>query len=205
VCFRHINVNVTLMSGSPISLNIPISLRYAGLMTPTAAQTTASPTDFAEDLGRISDTLARLRMLIGRRIIARTAIANTVPGLELSHLDVLEAMRRIEGEITVGAIAEAMRIDPSRGSRLVAELVSRGVLRRDASQEDGRRSLIARTELGDRLLAELRSVKRSLLEHVLEDWEDEDLKAFSHMFEKFVGGFEAAALKTARSDSDTSS
>jgi DNA-binding MarR family transcriptional regulator len=153
---------------------------------------------FAEDLARVSDTLARLRLLIGRRIIARTAIANTVPGLELSHLDVLDVMRRIDGEITVGAIADAMRIDPSRGSRLVADLVGRGVLRRDASQEDGRRSLLVRTELGDRLLAETRSVKRSLLVHVLEDWNEEELNAFSHLFDKFVAGFESVYMTAAR-------
>ena len=128
---------------------------------------------------------------MGRRMIARTAIANTVPGLETAHLDVLDVMGRIEGEITVGAIAETMRIDPSRGSRLVTDLVSRGVLRRDASQEDGRRSLLVRTELGDALLAELQAVKRSLLVNVLGDWPEEELSAFSHLFEKFISGFEA--------------
>jgi DNA-binding MarR family transcriptional regulator len=152
----------------------------------------------AEDFVRISDTLARLRMLIGRRVIARTAIANTVPGLEISHLDALDVMRRIDGEVTVGAIAEAMRIDPSRGSRLVADLVARGVLRRDASQEDGRRSLLVRTELGDRLLAEIRSVKRSLLMNVLEDWDEQELDTFSRQFERFVAGFEAVYMKAAR-------
>ena len=128
---------------------------------------------------------------MGRRMIARTAIANTVPGLETAHLDVLDVMGRIEGEITVGAIAETMRIDPSRGSRLVTDLVSRGVLRRDASQEDGRRSLLVRTELGDALLTELQAVKRSLLVNVLGDWPEEELSAFSHLFEKFISGFEA--------------
>ncbi len=166
-------------------------------MTKTV-HTAPANTGFPEDLARISDALGRMRMLIGRRIIARTAIANTVPGLEISHLDVLEAMRRAGGEVTVGAIAEAMRIDPSRGSRLVAELVGRGVLRRDASQEDGRRSIIARTELGDRLVNEMRSVKHSLLQQVLEDWDEHELQAFSHLFERFVCGFEAAALTTAR-------
>jgi DNA-binding MarR family transcriptional regulator len=151
-----------------------------------------------EDFLRISDTLARLRMLIGRRVIARTAIANTVPGLEISHLDALDVMRRIDGEVTVGAIAEAMRIDPSRGSRLVADLVARGVLRRDASQEDGRRSLLVRTELGDRLLAEIRSVKRSLLVNVLEDWDEQELALFSQQFERFVAGFESVYMKAAK-------
>ena len=150
----------------------------------------ASPSP--EDVARVSETLGRMRILIGRRIIGRTAIANIAPGLEISHLDVLDVMRRIEGEVTVGAIAEAMRIDPSRGSRLVADLVARGILRRDASQADGRRSLVVRTEFGDSLLAEIRTVKRTLLARVLEDWPEDELNAFSVLFEKFVSGFEEA-------------
>src|SRR6218665_2561537 len=105
-----------------------------------------------DDIAFISDTMARMRMMIGRRMISRLALANVTPGLELSHVDVLDAIRRIEGEATVGLIAEHMRIDPSRGSRLVAEMVASGVLRRLASQEDGRRSVIELTELGQRLL-----------------------------------------------------
>lgn len=107
-----------------------------------------------------------------RRIVGRMAIANVAPGLDLTDLDVLDVSRRIAqtgGEVTVGAIAEAMHIDPSRGSRLVADLVSRGILRRDASQEDGRRSLIAPTDLGEKLLKEIRSVKHGLIEQMTAD------------------------------------
>ncbi|CDZ29516.1 MarR family winged helix-turn-helix transcriptional regulator [Neorhizobium galegae] len=150
----------------------------------------AAPSPSPEDVARVSETLGRMRILIGRRIIGRTAIANIAPGLEISHLDVLDVMRRIEGEVTVGAIAEAMRIDPSRGSRLVADLVARGILRRDASQADGRRSLVVRTEFGDSLLAEIRAVKRTLLARILEDWPEDELNAFSVLFEKFVSSFE---------------
>ncbi|EUB95395.1 transcriptional regulator, MarR family [Rhizobium sp. CF080] len=153
-------------------------------------QNTAVASPSPEDVARVSEMLGRMRILIGRRIIGRTAIANIAPGLEISHLDVLDVMRRIEGEVTVGAIAEAMRIDPSRGSRLVADLVARGILRRDASQADGRRSLVVRTESGDSLLAEIRSVKRSLLARVLEDWPEDELHAFSLLFEKFVSSYE---------------
>ncbi|WP_105381786.1 MarR family winged helix-turn-helix transcriptional regulator [Neorhizobium alkalisoli] len=152
-------------------------------------QDTAAPPSPA-DVTRIGETLGRMRLLIGRRIIGRTAVARIVPGLEISHLDVLEVIRRIEGEATVGAIAEAMRIDPSRGSRLVADLVARGILRRDASQADGRRSLLVATDLGESLFAEIRAVKRSLLAHVLEGWPEDDINAFSVLFEKFVSGFE---------------
>jgi len=155
------------------------------------------PTDAApspEDVARVSEGIGRMRLLIGRRIIGRTAVANIAPGLDISHLDVLDAMRRIEGEVTVGAIAETMRIDPSRGSRLVADLVGRGILRRDASQADGRRSLVVRTEFGDSLLAEIRAVKRSLLARMLEGWDPDDLHTFSVLFEKFITDFESVFL-----------
>lgn len=152
-----------------------------------------------EDVARVSEMLGRMRILIGRRIIGRTAIANIAPGLEISHLDVLDVMRRIEGEVTVGAIAEAMRIDPSRGSRLVADLVARGILRRDASQADGRRSLVVRTEFGDSLLAEIRNVKRSLLARVLEDWPQDELHTFSMLFEKFVSSYEEVFVTAEKS------
>lgn len=169
-------------------------------MTDTVLPITPAAADAVEDLTRISETLGRFRMLMGRRMIARTAIANTVPGLDLSHLDALDVMQRIEGEVTVGAIAEAMRMDPSRGSRIVAELVSRGVLRRDASQQDGRRSLLVMTELGCRLQAERRAVKASVLEEVLDGWSEEELAAFSHLFEKFIGRFETTYLYASRAE-----
>jgi DNA-binding MarR family transcriptional regulator len=144
------------------------------------------------DIAHIADVMGRLRLLVGRRVISRNAIDHIAPSLEISHLDVLDAMRRIEGEVTVGAIADAMRLDPSRGSRLVAELVAQGILRRDASQADGRRSVVVRTELGDRLLAEIHAAKRKLLATVLGDWSPEELSAFAALFEKFVSRFESA-------------
>ncbi|WP_117190630.1 MarR family winged helix-turn-helix transcriptional regulator [Rhizobium terrae] len=164
------------------------------MTTKTLVKPLADEAPSPEDVARVSETITRMRLLIGRRIIGRTAIANIAPGLDISHLDVLDAMRRVDGEVTVGAIAEVMRIDPSRGSRLVADLVARGILRRDASQADGRRSLVVRTEFGDSLLAEIRAVKRSLLARVLDNWEADELNAFSILFEKFVTDFESVYL-----------
>lgn len=171
------------------------------IATAQGAPAPKNPAIAETDLARVSDTFSRMRLMMGKRVFGRAAIAKTMPDLEVMHLDVLDAMRRIEGEITVGAIAEALRIDPSRGSRLVSDLVSRGVLQRVASQEDGRRSLLERTELGDRLLMEVRIVKRSVLTSVLEDWPAEDIENFSLLFEKFVTGFyDATAALTATRD-----
>ncbi|MCX8998535.1 MarR family winged helix-turn-helix transcriptional regulator [Rhizobiaceae bacterium BDR2-2] len=139
----------------------------------------------------ISRTISRLRVLIGRRIISRLALANVTPGLELSHVDVLDAIRRIDGEATVGAIAEQLRIDPSRGSRLVADMVAGGVLYRLASQEDGRRSVIELTELGERLLKEMRDIKDSVIRQAVADWPEEDIEVFAALYARFVCRFDA--------------
>ncbi|MDX3927518.1 MAG: MarR family winged helix-turn-helix transcriptional regulator [Shinella sp.] len=145
-----------------------------------------------QDILRISQALGRMRLMTGRRLIGRLAIANVAPGLELSHLDVLDAIRRAPSadEVTVGTIAEMLRIDPSRASRIVADMVGRGVLRRKASQADARRIVVVMTALGQRLLSEVQAQKRSVISEVVADWPLKDIEEFSVLFEKFIGGFE---------------
>ncbi|WP_296100773.1 MarR family winged helix-turn-helix transcriptional regulator [uncultured Agrobacterium sp.] len=143
-----------------------------------------------DDVLAISDTMTRMRIMIGRRVIGRMAIAKLSPELELSHLDVLDVVHRTEGDATVGSIAEGMRLDPSRGSRLVSDMVGRGLLRRDVSQEDGRRSVIAVTPLGLDVLDDVRSAKIAIIRDVVSDWPDEDIAAFAQLFDRFIGRFE---------------
>lgn len=146
-----------------------------------------------EDIVSIGASMSKMRLMIGRRIIGRMAIQNVAPDLELTHLDVIEAVRRCadDGEATVGAIAEAMRIDPSRGSRLVAELVKRDVLRRAVSQVDARRAVVELTPKGWEMIEALQSVKANLIHAILADWPKEDVERFAVLFEKFVDGMQA--------------
>ncbi len=151
-----------------------------------------------DDVLAISDTMTRMRIMIGRRVIGRMAIAKLSPELELSHLDVLDVVHRTEGDATVGSIAEGMRLDPSRGSRLVSDMVGRGLLRRDVSQEDGRRSVIAVTPLGLDVLDDVRSAKIAIIRDVVSDWPDEDIAAFAQLFDRFIGRFETRLSPDAR-------
>jgi len=163
----------------------------------------APPLPEDENLLRIGQVMSRMRVMTGRRMIGRLAIQNVAPGLELSHLDVIDAVRRAEGvgEVTVGAIAEILRIDPSRASRIVAEMVARGVLRRKASQADARRIVVVLTALGQRLLAEIQKQKFALIESIVADWPPEDVEAFSRLFDRFIGGYEHA-FQTRLKDTD---
>ncbi|AYG61593.1 MarR family winged helix-turn-helix transcriptional regulator [Rhizobium jaguaris] len=163
----------------------------------------ASPLPEDENLLRIGQVMTRMRVMTGRRMIGRLAIQNVAPGLELSHLDVIDTVRRAEGsgEVTVGTIAEILRIDPSRASRIVAEMVTRGVLRRKASQADARRIIVVLTALGQRLLAEIQAQKFALIESIVADWSAEDVEAFSRLFDRFIGGYEHA-FQTRLKDTD---
>lgn len=145
-----------------------------------------------EDIVHIGQSMSRMRVITGRRLIARLAIEKVAPDLELTHLDVLESVNRASesGEVTVGTIAEAMRIDPSRASRIVADMVGRGVLERAASQQDARRILVVITPFGQRLLGELKTQKLAIIKDVVSDWSAADAKAFGDLFDRYMTGFE---------------
>lgn len=153
------------------------------------------PSDRSDDIVRISGIMGRMRMLIGRRYIGQIAISRAGAGLELSHLDLLSTVRRLSKaqEVTVGALAEQMRLDHSRVSRIVSELVKRGVLRREASQEDARRTLVALTPEGIAWLDRMNEVKHDVIGQILADWSTEDLETFSDLYERFVDRIEQHA------------
>ncbi|ARM90452.1 MarR family transcriptional regulator protein [Rhizobium sp. CIAT894] len=155
-----------------------------------------------ENIPRIGRSMGRMRLMTGRRLIGRLAIQSAAPGLELSHLDVLDAVRRAQpaGEVTVGMIAEMLRIDPSRASRVVADMVGRNVLRREASQADARRIVVVMTEVGQGLLAEIVAQKLAIISEIVSDWPEDDVNRFALLFERFIGGYEAVFLSR---DKDT--
>lgn len=136
----------------------------------------------------IGDSMAKMRLLIGRRYIGRVALARIGKGMEISHLDVLGLVRRLSGkqEVTIGAVAEQMRIDHSRASRIVAELVRRGEVRREASQEDARRTIVTLTAEGRALLEQMHDVKHELLSQALADWPEEDVATFARLYDRFM-------------------
>ncbi|PRX09326.1 UNVERIFIED_ORG: MarR family transcriptional regulator [Martelella mediterranea] len=141
---------------------------------------------------RISGAMTRNRLMTRRRILGRLAIARVAPALEITHLDVLDVVARVEApdKATIGAVAEGMRIDPSRASRIVAELVAQDVLERRVCQSDARRSILVITKKGGKLREEIRAFKWAMLESVTEDWTPEEREMFSRLYERFVCGIE---------------
>lgn len=167
-----------------------------GEMHDTSEGQTVPETASAE-VELIGRAMGQMRLMMGRRIITRLAADQLTPGLDLSHLDVIEAVRRAgeNGEPTVGAVAEALRIDHSRGSRLITDLIQRGLLRRAVSQADARRTVVELTEVGQTLVVKIGEVKRGFIKNVVADWSAEDVARFGALFSQFVEGFAAEARR----------
>lgn len=155
-------------------------------LTPPGAQPAA------DTIARIGSAMARMRLMIGRRFIGNLVLSRVGGGMELSHLDVVGTVRRLQAtqEATVGAIAEELRVDPSRSSRIVADLVRQGLLKREVSQEDARRAIVVISPVGQDLLKKADEVKRETIREIVADWPEEDVQRFAELYDRFISGFD---------------
>lgn len=105
-----------------------------------------------------------------------------------SVLRIQDGIGRPAQEASVGLLAEEMAIDPSRASRIAADLVERGYLRRAVSQQDGRRSVLVPTEAARSLLADFLRVKWQRTLKIFASWSAEDILTFDRLFTRFSQG-----------------
>ena len=116
--------------------------------------------------------------------------------LENTHFQALTSILRIASgygrpqaqEVTVGLLAEEMNLDPSRASRIAADLVERGLVARAVSQEDGRRSVLVTTEAARILLDGFLRAKWQRTMNLFATWSEDDIVTFADLFGRFVDG-----------------
>ncbi len=128
-------------------------------------------------------------------------IADLRLGLEPAQFDALTAIIRIEGGIgraaepaTIGLLADEMAIDPSRASRIAADLIAAGYLVREAVQEDGRKSALRLTEPAVAAFRAFRDAKWDLLDTVFADWSPEDITQLAALFGRYSAAMRAVLL-----------
>ncbi|PJI45436.1 MAG: MarR family transcriptional regulator [Rhizobium sp.] len=158
--------------------------------TPSPSSTGTAPGP--DTIASIGSAMARMRLMIGRRFIGNLVLSRVGGGMELSHLDVVGTVRRLQAtqEATVGAIAEELRVDPSRSSRIVADLVRQGLLKREVSQEDARRTIVVITPVCQEMLKKADEVKRETIREIVADWPAEDVERFAELYDRFISGFD---------------
>jgi DNA-binding MarR family transcriptional regulator len=99
---------------------------------------------------------------------------------------------------TIGMVAEVMAVDPSRASRIVSELVSRGYVIRQAVQEDARKSVLVITPKARTFLRAFTLSKWRLFSQAFTGWSGEEIATFSDLFGRYVGGLLVAVSEPAQ-------
>jgi DNA-binding MarR family transcriptional regulator len=149
----------------------------------------------AEAVAAIDAVMHKVRRSIQRRDFGRRVLAKLDADLDVAHLDTISAIAHNpiwsdgpkDEEVTVGLIAERLGIDPSRASRLSADVVERGYARRVASQADARRICLELTEKGERFVQAVRRNKWEVFAGALGQWSEEELVVFAALLDRFSG------------------
>ena len=121
--------------------------------------------------------------------------------VDLAQLDVMIAIWAPSNEFgdgktqetMVSTVAERLRIDPSRASRLVSDLIAKGLARRAVSQHDARRTIVELTRRGKSIIIAVRHFKFLVMGEFLSGWTEEEIATFLPLMERFSAWTDEAA------------
>ncbi|TDB84592.1 MarR family transcriptional regulator [Actinomadura sp. KC216] len=89
-------------------------------------------------------------------------------------------------EVTVGAVAERLEIDPSTASRLVGHAIDAGLLSRRPSPVDARRANLGLTEAGRRVKQVADRFRRAYLDELMTGWSADERTEFARLLTRFA-------------------
>jgi DNA-binding MarR family transcriptional regulator len=135
----------------------------------------------------IEAAMVVVRRRQSRRALARAAGAS---GVDIAAQEVLDAVDAAGGAAGVTGIAEALDVDQPRASKLVAAAVAAGLLRREADQADGRRSVLVLTAAGQERLDRMHAFRRARFAAATASWTPDERAAFADLLTRFVAGLE---------------
>jgi DNA-binding MarR family transcriptional regulator len=138
------------------------------------------------DLEAIERAMVLIRRSQTRRTLAR--LAGQADTATFDVLDVLEAAEESGEHATVSVVAESLRVDQPRASKLVAAAVEAGLVRRVADQTDGRRSFLVRTAKGRAAVERVHEFRRAQLANAMADWSAADRATFARLLTRFTAG-----------------
>lgn len=156
-------------------------------------------------LADISAALFHLRRVwakpdLMKRVRAMTSAGTGGRPLQISNLMVVNAVAaltedaadpdRADGpscdEVTVGAVAERLEIDPSTASRLVGHALDGGLLSRRPSPVDARRANLDLTDAGRRVKQVADRFRRAYLDELLSGWTADERAEFALLLTRFA-------------------
>lgn len=139
-------------------------------------------TDDDSLLDNVGPALSRLRRQVGagRGDLTRNIVLNVVGDAA--------------GRITVGGVAEKMGVAQPVASRAIASCTMEGLLRRVASQQDGRSSRLELTDEGESARRAYAAEQRLAFEEITAHWDRADRLQFARFLTRY--GQDASAWTT---------
>lgn len=135
--------------------------------------TTTSPTRRAEAIHELCATLVgTVRVLKS----VRTNLPPGVPGLEQGAVPLLFSVAQAESRISV--LAGACGIDQSTASRYATQLAALGLVEKHTDPDDRRAQVLALTDAGRALVAQIGDERRAFVAELLSDWDVDDIETF---------------------------
>ncbi|WP_172292527.1 MarR family winged helix-turn-helix transcriptional regulator [Pseudoruegeria sp. HB172150] len=191
------------LSKSPFSRNLR---RTDGPEDGDIASQDKQIADFLESAGidrqvsqvafEIDAVLQQWRRRVNKRELATAALRafGLDDELDQAQFDVLVAIaapalefgEERESETMVSTVAARLRIDPSRASRLVSDLIGKGLARRAVSQQDARRTIVELTARGTAIVDAVRRFKFLVMGEFLSGWTEVERQTFVPLMARFV-------------------
>jgi len=135
-------------------------------------------------------TVDELNQEIMRFVRLLKASASRAAGPDRSALLLLFPLLH-DGPMRVRDLAEAKGADASTVSRQAAQLVTSGLVRREADATDRRACVLALTDHGREACRQMIQGRRQAVEEALRHWSDERVAAFTQEFREFNRAVEA--------------
>lgn len=155
----------------------------------------------------VERAMVAVRRSQSRRALARLASRRgegaaepALAGPVFDVLDVVEAAERAGAAVTVSDVAVALNVDQPRASRLVAAAVEAGMVRREADQADGRRTLLVATAAGRAVSERVHGFRRSVFAEAMAGWPAGDRAEFARLLTGFVDALARLADPAAGAD-----
>jgi DNA-binding MarR family transcriptional regulator len=166
---------------------------YTDMTTTTDRAQAPAPLD-PQALDHLDDALVEIRRVLQRPGYRRAVLGELAGTVGLQTIRVLRSVERAERAPTIGAVAEALAVDPSTASRTVDRAVAAGLLDRQPCSDDGRRARLQLTGAGQALLAEVSDRRRAVLARAIGDWEPGDVDRLQTLLGRLLDGFDAAEV-----------
>lgn len=146
--------------------------------------------------------MVRIRRSQSRRTLGRLLQQRLERHLNLADISVADALQELAeaGELkpTIGQMAKRLGIEPSRASRMTAAAIRAGLVRRIASQSDGRRSHVEPTNEGSKALEMMRRFRMSFFARLMADWSDRECSEFGRLLIRFTDSLPSGFHKEIR-------